>query len=296
MTEVRKIFYGTGELEAVQTPGFSSFKIDVYHQPYFKRSWHYHPEYELLLITSGYGTRLVGDYSGDFRKGDLVLIGGLLPHAWIADPAFHKENSDTYCESIYIQFKKEIFGTHFIDVPELTGVRNILRLSKRGLEISGKNKPLIIDLIMELPQLKPLNQLLHLLKILDLINQSALTFLASKEYIENKFTFQSRRMKLIHEYIMENFKEEISLETCAQKTRMTVTSFCRFFKAHTNQTFSRFLNTVRIDFAGKLLQNTDMSVKEIAYECGFNSVAYFNQQFRHLLKSSPLEFRNKLKV
>ena len=75
-------------LEKVHPREGSSFKVGIYEQSYFKRSWHYHPEAEILLILDGFGKRLVGDHVEKFEKHDLVLIGGNLPHAWISDPVF----------------------------------------------------------------------------------------------------------------------------------------------------------------------------------------------------------------
>jgi len=173
-------------LEKIEKAKHASFYTGVYRQPYFSGAWHYHPEYELLLIINGNGRRLVGDHGDDFKKNDLVLLGGYLPHAWMPDPKYLKEDSTEHCESIYIQFKKDIFGSHFIDIPELIGVRKILQNAERGIKITGKHKDEIIRLLKDTPNLSSLDQLLKLIKILDLIHLSDYEILASETIYQLK--------------------------------------------------------------------------------------------------------------
>ncbi|MDQ6608487.1 MAG: cupin domain-containing protein, partial [Bacteroidota bacterium] len=54
----------------------------------FPCPWHYHPEYEIVLVTKSTGRRMVGDNIGYFNEGDLVFMGSGLPHVWINDPSF----------------------------------------------------------------------------------------------------------------------------------------------------------------------------------------------------------------
>jgi len=224
-----------------------------------------------------------------------VLLGGYLPHAWIPDPKYLEEDSNEYCESIYIQFKKDIFGSHFVDIPELKGVRNVLRHSERGIKIVGKHKEEIIPLLEEMPNLSALDQLLKLIKILDLIYVSDYKLLASEDYLKKSFYFKSNRILKVHEYIMENYQREISVEQCSEMVNMTGSSFCRYFKNETQYTFTHYLNKIRVDFAKKLLSHTDLPIKEIGFECGYNSVPYFNRQFKKMEKISPFTYRKSIK-
>lgn len=62
--------------------------------PCYDSSWHYHAQYELLYISKSNGIRFLGDNVSQFQAGDLVLVGSNLPHLWLNDILFQKENEE----------------------------------------------------------------------------------------------------------------------------------------------------------------------------------------------------------
>ena len=64
-----------------------SFIVSTYNESGFKAPFHFHPEYELTLITAGSGKRYIGSHMAGFAPGDLVLLGPNLPHCWKLEPA-----------------------------------------------------------------------------------------------------------------------------------------------------------------------------------------------------------------
>ncbi len=73
------------DLELVAVRNDQSFKVWSHGYPFRTVRWHFHPEYELHLVTQTAGNRYVGDHIGAFGAGDLVLVGPNLPHNWISD-------------------------------------------------------------------------------------------------------------------------------------------------------------------------------------------------------------------
>ena len=76
---------------------------------------------------------------------------------------------------------------------------------------------------------------------------------------------------------------------------MSPNAFCRYFKQRTNKTFVQFLNEIRIENSCTLLaRNNELSIAEIAYQCGFNNISNYNRKFKLIKKVTPNEFRKKM--
>lgn len=80
---------------------------------YFPCPWHYHPEYELVLVLKSQGRRMVGDHIGNFQEGDLVCMGPYLPHVWVNESSFVDGTADYEAEAIVIHFQEDFLGEDF---------------------------------------------------------------------------------------------------------------------------------------------------------------------------------------
>ncbi len=100
-------------------------------------------------------------------------------------------------------------------------------------------------------------------------------------------------MKLVYHYLLDNFKHDISLEKIATVANLSDAAFCRYFKLHTRKTLSEFVNELRISYACKLLKQKEMTVLQVCFESGFNSISYFNRQFKLQTGVSPLKYQKQ---
>ena len=73
---------------------------------------------------------------------------------------------------------------------------------------------------------------------------------------------------------------------------MTEESLSRYFKRSTGVTLSDYLIGLRVGHASRLLVDTDLTVNEIAYACGFNNISNFNRLFRKNRGCTPQQLRN----
>ena len=97
-------------------------------------------------------------------------------------------------------------------------------------------------------------------------------------------------------YVRTHFRENISAEAVAKTVHLSPNYFSEYFKKQTGEKFSIFVLRLRIDFAANLLKISDLSVKEIAFESGFNSAAYFSNTFKEFYGMSPDRYRRINKV
>ena len=92
-----------------------------------------------------------------------------------------------------------------------------------------------------------------------------------------------------------HFRSNISAEAVAKTVHLSPNYFSEYFKKQTGEKFSLFVLRLRIDFAANLLKISDLSVKEVAFESGFNSAAYFSNTFKDFYGMSPDRYRKENK-
>ncbi|MFA4868014.1 MAG: AraC family transcriptional regulator [Pedobacter sp.] len=274
-----------------------SFIVFTEKGPFFPCPWHYHPEYEFVLVNKSTGRRMVGDHIGYFDEGDLVFMGPSLPHVWVNDPSFIKGQEIIQADATVVHFAEDFLGQHFLNIPELGPLRKILVLSNRGLEIKGVTKKSINRIMRQMTHQSGLGRLSSLFNIFDILCQSnEYEPLASPSYMANTQGIYTDRFSKITDYIIRNFHREITLNEVANEANMATTTFCNFFKEHYRMTFIEYLNSIRIGHVCRLLGERDHNIIEIAYECGFNSLANFNRQFKRLKGMSPSAYKKTIVI
>ncbi|WP_342645587.1 AraC family transcriptional regulator [Mucilaginibacter sp. CSA2-8R] len=264
---------------------------------FFPCPWHYHPEYELVLVNKSTGRRMVGDHIGYFDEGDLVFMGSRLPHVWVNDAKYIQSDDENPADAIVIQFVEDFLGERFLNIPELEGFRKFLHVSERGIVIEGKARNKIIPIMKSMIGMNGIQRLSALMSIFEILsNINDYNLLASPKFVQN-FQYESPgRFKKITEYILQNFNKDITLPEAASIANMGLTAFCNFFKNQFRMTFVEYLNTVRIGHACKLIAEDKHNIVEVAYECGFNNLANFNRQFKKLKNITPSDYRKLLNM
>lgn len=143
-----------------------SFLYKNWHCPYFDKPWHFHEEYELVMIDKSKGTKFIGDKVSDFEEGDLMLIGPRLPHFFRNNINYYKKNGQLEASSIFIHFTEDFLGKNFFNLPEMKLVKKLLENARFALEIQGRIKPDIIDKLHEMQAESAPQRLVSLLDIL----------------------------------------------------------------------------------------------------------------------------------
>lgn len=96
----------------------------------------------------------------------------------------------------------------------------------------------------------------------------------------------------IKTYIYEHISLEISRNDIAAHVNLSPAYLSTFFKKETGTTINDFIRQERINFAKRLLKQTNLPVTMIAQNVGYNSMAYFSSTFRALTGCTPREYRS----
>ena len=96
-------------------------------------------------------------------------------------------------------------------------------------------------------------------------------------------------------YIQNNYTENISLEDVAKLANYNPNYFSNKFKSYMGTTFKKYIADLRFSFAKSLLKNTDLSVIQICYKCGFNDFTNFLCQFKNKYGTTPKKYRQEKK-
>jgi AraC-like DNA-binding protein len=263
----------------------SSFRILVNPKLNDFYYWHFHPEFELTFIEAPQGTRRVGNHVGQFEGSDLVFIGSNIPHL----------NFDygirTEYKKVVLQIKEDFFKNDFVTTPELAPIYQLFENSKKVICFNGTTKELVGKRLKEIHHLPNFEQFIEVLSLFQMLATSnEKTFLHELPFDDFYNNKEQNRLKIVYAFIENNFQRNITIDEMGQLTHLSKAAFCRYFKKMTRLTFIEFLNQFRIEQAKRLLKE-DKNVTETCYECGFESLSYFNRIFKKVVGQNPIQFK-----
>ncbi|ADL41472.1 two component transcriptional regulator, AraC family [Caldicellulosiruptor obsidiansis OB47] len=165
----------------------------------------------------------------------------------------------------------------------------------------------VIQLLIEI-NIKESAKAIHVMEkflkdIITIDNENELTqksseiiqIIISEAAIQKKTYSSSNIVSQAIEYIKNNFKRNISLEEMSQVLNISPYYFSKIFKKSVGINFKEYLIKMKIEHAQKLLIETNMPIKEIAYEVGFDDPNYFIKAFKKYTGSTPASVRNRNK-
>lgn len=281
-------------LEHLPLNAEESFVVKYFDYQYYPTPWHFHPEYELVLVTESTGKRFIGDCITDFKPGDLAFIGPYLPHLYRNDAEYYEERTGLRAKSIVVHFLESSFSQNFFSLPESKKLLDFFEKSRRGFNVTSKTNKIISRKMHELCETEGLTRWIGLLDILNILSSSKDLNFISNTAVHGKNNAESERLNIVINFVMENFKREIMVEEAAALVNMAPNSFSRYFTQRTRKTFTAFVNSVRLNHSCKLLVESNLPVTEICFESGFNNLANFNRHFSANYKTTPFQYRKTM--
>lgn len=258
--------------------------------------WHWHKDLELVLVTKGSLFVDLGEITFTLHQGQFLFINTNILH-------FMKQSSEQNCTAITIVFDAELVSGHaksiymeryispllncnnlnyIIFSPEITWQKNCITHFQKACSLFLEEPPAFLFSMRE--------QLSYICYEIIENCQSELTTPSTYNTIEYQ------RIKQLLEYIHTNYNKPITLKTLSLFANISQRECFRCFEKILHTTPMGYITKYRISTALSLLQNTTLSITEIAFSIGFNSSSYFSKVFREYMGITPLQYRKNLSL
>lgn len=260
------------------------------HKKEFTYPIHNHSVYELNFVENAKGVRrIVGDSQEVIGDYDLCLITSPdLEHVWEQNECHSDDIREITVQFDFSMSDETLFGRN-----PYASITRMMQEAKQGLSFPLQAIMKVYGMLDTLSSVKDgfyaVQQFLTILYELSRC-ENART-LASSSYAKVTVEDGSRRILKVKNFISKNYMDELRLPELASLAGMSSSAFSRFFKLHTGRNISEYIIDLRLGYAARMLVDTDKSISEIGFDCGFNNLSNFNRIFKKKKGCSPSEFR-----
>ena len=255
--------------------------------------WNYHPEYEVHLIRAGTGRYLVGDSIDTFGPGHLAMVGSNVPHDWISDLEPGESIPD---RDVVFQFHPRWIEEAQIVLPELAELEPLLLRSRRGIEFTGRTARRGTAELLAIGSSRGAERLQHIFGLLDALASAPESEHRLISVSDLPLAEDSQAAEVVNRvlaYILENLVGEVRLSAAARVTGMSDSTFSRYFKRASGQTFSETVRKLRLAHACRLLRQTTLPVASVYQRVGYTNLSNFNRQFLAQYRVTPSTYRRQ---
>ena len=269
--------------------GTADFPIEYYFidksHPRYEMAAHWHSELEIIKILDGELCIKLNDKIYTAKKDDIVFVNPETVHSAIPSDCTY-ECLVFHLEFLYV----DTFSCRFF-------IESILNRECRIEEHIAENTSEIYESVTAVfggmrqkssgYKFKVIGALYNAFGII--VDRHLYSMSSEEAPIEDNRNIP--KLKRVLKFIRDNHDKQITLENMAKAAGMSPKYFCYFFKEMTGRTPVSYLKNYRIEKAAQKLLNTDSSVTDIAYSCGFNDLSYFIKTFKDEKGISPTKFR-----
>lgn len=239
-------------------------------------------DYELFIVLTGVAYIQIGSEKFELSKHDCLLIP---PHVRHFGYRESPDNTNYYWMHFYssglVQSSYESQldkGEREVILPQVFHIANFDRVTILVHQmLDAANETLAVPFTA--------NYFVSSI-VIELCNQYLSTIQGKESELH------STRFELIKNYIRIHSHDELTVNSVAEHFDITSTYLTQLFKKYESTTTVRFINRVKVQQAKELLLTTEMSIKQIALELGFQNEKYFFRVFKSEMQVTPSQFRN----
>ena len=260
-------------------------KLEFYNNPHLSFPEHLHEHIEILFVKEGSVEVTVSEKCNDLTVGDCAVIFPGQIHS------YHCLEKGAFLLLLFDPSLSESY-THIIRkaLPESAFIQKDAISSDVSLAFER-----LLLLFYKQTSVSPL-QKDHSLALasawIHVILANLMPLLQLKERKQSENTELTQRLVI---YIMEHFREPLSLDLLAEQLHVSKYYLSHVFSAYFKMGFRQYLNQIRLNYALQAMQSTELTITQIWGEAGFNSQRSFNRFFLEMMEMTPMEYRKMMK-
>ncbi len=280
--------------------GLYGFYIRKYKPSEEIKDLHRHQYIQINYVHMGSGYHIINNNKIDICKGDIFIIPPYIPHSIISNESdaleifefefstnfisFNTggESQESYMDFAYLEpfmvLEEDVKPRFNLDQSKQAEIECILNEVRTEYNEKSAGFTLIAKAL--------------LLKLLVIVGRAYSGAIKGTE-TEKVLNTYKKIVSLSVEYINQNYDKNINLNDVAAAVNYSRSHFSFLFKTVMGQTFIEYLNRIRIEKATELLQSSNLSITDISYTVGFNTITNFNKNFKHYIGITPKAYKNR---
>lgn len=273
--------------------GTTAFPLACYHDDFriCDVPWHWHEEWEAVLITQGNCLISAGNHKAHLYAGEGFFIhSGALHGCWDIECSGCRFHSMVFHPRLVGGSPNSIFHQQFVQPlledpgPELIVLRPDVAWQEQALSAIEEAWQQCVQEQAGFPI-----RVRNALSILIWLLYSHISHSVSPA--SNKNLRDSQRIKAMLRYIHNHFASDITSAAIAAAASVSESECLRCFRNTIGTTPIQYLKQYRIRQSAKLLSETPDKISDIAVRCGFQDMSYFTKTFREQIGCTPTEYR-----
>lgn len=237
------------------------------------KTLHCHNCHEIYFLVNGTRKYMLNNEIIDVSKYDCIIVKQGTLHRTFGGNGFER----------LLIFFKDSYLTPYATKPVIEYINKIF--TKKIIHLDANQFFDIQSLFKKISSETGIKQYIYFINIISILIENINKEVSMKK---NNYLITD-----IIEYIEVNYKDIVTLEEITGEFFIAKEYLCRLFKKTMGVSVMTYLNIIKIKHANELLTNTDMSITEISFECGFNSSTYFGRTFKKIIGVTPGEYRKQ---
>ncbi len=255
---------------------------------------HCHEEMEIVFVDCGTCRYTIANEDVDLMEGDILVMMPWALHSFrlVNHSDFFLSNAVLASLSMINHSTVDICSSKYFS-PILNGGCSNYCLIRCTSPHYDEFRDIISELIDAYFVKEPFFEI-KLKHLLNLLFYMLLKYGYIKIHNDVPTKSDAESVRSVIDYISENYKNHITLDSLADLVHLSETRLSRIFRNITGMSCIDYVIEYRLSKALDMLRSSDMSVIEIAYETGFNNISYFNRTFKKHFNKTPTEYRKKI--